>query len=177
MPISLLRKACLSVDAVVKIAGQLAGFLMPLLAGVVAFEVFSRYVLNHPTVWAYDVSLFLFGYIAALGGAYAQQKRAHINVDILYLKVSAKTRRLFNLISYAMGIFFLILVVKLSLGKYEEAIEFDYRRESEWAPPMFHFWIMMMIASSLFIAQLTRDMVADLYYLFIGQELIEQESE
>jgi len=30
------------------------------------------------------LSLFLFGYIAAFSGAYAQQQRAHINVDIQY---------------------------------------------------------------------------------------------
>ncbi|MDN3683722.1 TRAP transporter small permease subunit [Vibrio sinaloensis] len=50
---------------------------MPILAATVAFEVFSRYVLGKPTIWAYDVSLFfLFGYIAALGGALAQQKQS-----------------------------------------------------------------------------------------------------
>ncbi|EAZ99104.1 hypothetical protein MELB17_05999 [Marinobacter sp. ELB17] len=53
------------------LTGKAAAYLMPLLAGIVAFEVFARYVLNSPTIWAYDMSLFLFGYVTALGGAYA----------------------------------------------------------------------------------------------------------
>jgi TRAP-type C4-dicarboxylate transport system permease small subunit len=167
-----LRRLCQVIDYVVMTAGKLAGYLMPALAVVVIFEVFSRYFLGRPTIWAYDTSLFLFGYIAALGGAYAHQKKAHINVDILYLKVSPNTRRVFNLVSYALGIFFLLLVCKMSFGKYQEAIEFNYRRQGEWAPPMFHFWIMLMIATSLFIAQLGRDMVSDLYQLLSGQELV-----
>lgn len=170
----ILIKFCCTIDWVVRQAGLLASFIMPVLAFVVAFEVFSRYVLGSPTVWAFDLSLFMFGYLAALGGAYAQQQRAHINVDILYLKVSHKTRCIFNLVSFSLAIFFLVIIVMMSWGKYEEAIEFDYRRQSEWAPPMFHFWIMMMVASGLFIAQLARDMLAELYFLLTSKVLIEE---
>lgn len=174
---NILRGTCRSIDAVVMLMGKAAACLMPILAFVVAFEVFSRYFLGKPTIWAYDLSLFMFGYIAALGGAYAQQKRAHINVDILYLSVSRKTRCVFNLISFSLGIFFLLVIISMSIGKFEEAIEFDYRSQSEWAPPMYHFWLMLVVASVLFIAQLGRDMLLDLYYLFTGQALIEQESD
>ncbi|MGH1430587.1 MAG: TRAP transporter small permease subunit [Neptuniibacter sp.] len=177
MVISIFRGICVGVDAVVKACGKLAALLMPVLAFIVAFEVFSRYILNSPTIWAFDLSLFLFGYIAALGGAYAQQKKAHINVDILYLRVSHKTRSVFNLISYSLGIFFLVLIVMMCLGKYEEAVEFDYRRQSEWAPPMYHFWVMMCVAASLFIAQLSRDLLVELYFLFTSKTLIEERTD
>lgn len=169
-----LRGLCHSIDFLVMLIGKAAAYLMPLLAGIVAFEVFSRYVLDSPTIWAYDMSLFLFGYITALGGAYAQQKREHIDVDILYKKVSPKTKSIFNVITYALGIFFLIIIVKVSTGKLIEALEFDYRRQSEWAPPMYHFWVMMMIACSLFIAQLVRDILNDIYYLATGAPLLKQ---
>ncbi|WP_428036043.1 TRAP transporter small permease subunit [Amphritea sp.] len=170
----ILTNFCYSVDWVVRQAGRIASLIMPVLALVVAFEVFSRYVLGKPTIWAFDLSLFMFGYLAALGGAYAQQQRAHINVDILYLKVSHRTRCVFNLISFSLAIFFLVIIVMMSIGKFEEAIEFDYRRQSEWAPPMYHFWVMMVIACGLFIAQLTRDMLAELYFLLTGHALIEE---
>jgi len=177
MVISIFRGICVGVDAVVKACGKLAALLMPVLAFIVAFEVFSRYILNSPTIWAFDLSLFLFGYIAALGGAYAQQKKAHINVDILYLRVSHKTRSVFNLISYSLGIFFLVLIVMMCFGKYEEAVEFDYRRQSEWAPPMYHFWVMMCVAASLFIAQLSRDLLVELYFLLTSKTLIEERTD
>jgi len=175
MTITALKWICRGIDLVVMLMGKAASYLMPMLAFVVAYEVFSRYVLNSPTIWAFDLSLFMFGYVAALGGAYAQQKKAHINVDILYFNVSQKTRRVFDLISYALGIFFLWIVLDMSIGKLLEAIEFDYRRESEWAPPMYHFWIMSIIACGLFIAQLGRDMLVAIYYLFTGKDLLAQE--
>lgn len=171
---AVLRGLCHGIDVIVMLTGKAASYMMPILAGIVAFEVFSRYVLGSPTIWAYDLSLFLFGYITALGGAYAQQKRAHINVDILYLKVSPKAKSVFNLLGYVLAIFFLIIIVKVSTGKLLEALEFDYRRQSEWAPPMHHFWVMMIIACALFIAQFFRDALNDIYYLATGTPLLKQ---
>lgn len=65
---------CKTIDTIVMWLGKGTSLLMPVLAFIVAFEVVARYVFDAPTIWAYDLSLFLFGYIAALGGAYAQQK-------------------------------------------------------------------------------------------------------
>ncbi|MEH0758509.1 TRAP transporter small permease [Vibrio sp. 16] len=168
---------CLGINRLVYWIGVSASVLMPILALTVAFEVFSRYVLGKPTIWAYDVSLFLFGYIAALGGALAQQNKAHINVDVFYLSVSMRVRSLFNLVSYSLAIFFLSVVLMMALGKFEEAMEFNYRRQSEWAPSMAHFWVMMMVACGAFIVQFTSDMLQDLYYVMTGKSLIEQQVE
>ena len=169
---SVLRGLCGIIEFIVRMGGYAAAGLMPILAIIVSFEVFSRYFLNRPTVWAFDLSLFLFGYIASLGGAYAHQKRAHITVDIFYQRVSPNTRRIFDLISFSLGIFFLLLMVYVSIDKLQDALKFDIRRQSEWAPLMFHFWIMTIIAGSLFILQLGKDMISDLYVMIAGKPLL-----
>lgn len=172
MIITAIRRYCLGVHALVAFIGNSVSYLMPVLACVVAFEVFSRYILGQPTVWAYDVSLFIFGYVAALGGAYAQQQRAHINVDILYNKVSARTKSIFNLFSFALAMFFMTIICKMSIGKFEEALEFNYRRQSEWAPHMHHYWLMMAIASVLLILQLSSDWINSLHQVITGKPLL-----
>jgi len=172
-----LKLFCMIIDKIIMWLGKGASYMMPVLAFIVVYEVIARYLFDAPTIWAYDLSLFLFGYIAALGGAYAQQQRAHINVDILYLSVSPKVKNIFNIISYSLGIFFLVIIFYMSISKFHEAIEFDYRRQSEWAPPMWHFWVMLCTASVLFIAQLVRDIIAEVYHLITGLALIEKENE
>ncbi|MBV1786834.1 TRAP transporter small permease [Marinobacterium sp. D7] len=177
MVATLLRAYCLSVQFIVRFVGRSVSYLVPLLAFVVAFEVFSRYVLNRPTIWAYDLSLFIFAYIAALGGAFAQQKQAHINVDILYLKVSERTRRLFNLLTYALAIYFMLVLIDISYDKLLEALKYNYRRQSEWAPHMHHFWVMMISAGGLMAVQLLAQWLEDIYALISGRELfVERES-
>ncbi|WP_432696714.1 TRAP transporter small permease subunit [Marinobacterium sp. YM272] len=170
---TLLRGYVLSVQFIVRLIGQSMAWFVPVLALVVAFEVFARYVLNSPTIWAYDLSLFIFAYIAALGGAYAQQRRAHINVDILYLKVSERTRRVFNLLTYALAFYFMLVLIDISVDKLIEAIKFNYRRQSEWAPHMHHFWVMMITAGSLMALQLLAQWLEDLYSLISGRDLFE----
>lgn len=172
MFVSLLRSLCRLIDLLSKYAGYAASILMPLLAFIVSYGVFCRYFLNRPSIWAFDLSLFLFGYVAILGGAYAHLIRAHITVDILYRNVSSKTRKVFDLISFSMAIFFLVLMLDLSFEKLLDALKFGTRRQSEWAPPMHHFWIMTIFACGVYILQLGRDVVANLYNLFTDKELI-----
>ncbi|MBP0047394.1 TRAP transporter small permease [Marinobacterium sp. AK62] len=172
---TLLRGYCLAVEFIVRFLGRSVAWLVPVLSLVVASEVFARYVLNRPTVWAYDLSLFLFAYIAALGGAYAQQKQAHINVDILYLKVSERTRRLFDLVTYLLAMYFMLVLIKIGVEQLEQTIKFNYRRQSEWAPPMHHFWVMMISAGALMLLQLSAQWISNFYSLVTGNELIEQQ--
>lgn len=168
---TILRAYCSSVEFLVSLIGRSISILMPLIAFVVAFEVFSRYFLNAPTIWAYDLSLFFSSYLAALGGAYAQQRKAHINVDILYISVSANVKRIFHLFSGSLAIFFMAIIILVSYQKFGEAMQFNYRRMSEWAPPMHHFWIMLIVAASLIVLQISSDMFKDIYHLITGKDL------
>ncbi|NWO07763.1 MAG: TRAP transporter small permease [Alteromonadaceae bacterium] len=172
MLIRTLKTYCLTVQWCVGFIGRSVAWLMPVLAFVVAFEVFCRYVLDAPTIWAYDVSLFLFGYVASLGGAYAQLHNRHINVDVLYNHVPPRVQNLFNLISYVLAVFFLAIVFKIAIGKFEEAIQFNYRRQSEWAPSMHHYWVMIAVASALLMFQFSSDFIQQAYHLFTGKKLI-----
>lgn len=47
------------------------------------YEVFARYALHSPTLWAFDVSYMLNGCIFLLGCAYALKEEAHVRVDFL----------------------------------------------------------------------------------------------
>ncbi|MDE1098546.1 hypothetical protein, partial [Klebsiella pneumoniae] len=76
---------------------------------------------------------------------------------------SARTKSIFNLFSFALAMFFMVIVCKMSIGKFEEALEFNYRRQSEWAPHMHHYWLMMAIASVLLILQLSSDWIDSLH--------------
>jgi hypothetical protein len=42
---------------------------------------------------------------------------------------------------------------------------------------MYHFWVMMCVAASLFIAQLSRDLLVELYFLFTSKTLIEERTD
>ncbi len=171
----LLKGYCRFVRYSVKLVGRAVPVLLPILAGLVAFEVFARYILGSPTIWVYDTSLFLFGYISALGGAYAQQKKSHINVDIIYLKVPKYVRSIFNLLTIILAVGFLVLLAKMSFEKFSESLQFGYRTKSEWSPEVYHFWLMMTVAAVIFIAEYSAELIENIFYLFTRRALFSKE--
>lgn len=168
---AILLMYCQTVSYLVSLIGRSISYLLPVLAVIVFYEVFARYILDAPTLWAYDTSLFLFGYISALGGAYAQQREGHINVDIIHAKVSEKTRRIFDVLTSLLAIGFLLVLAKTCAGMLLESFDFHYKTQSEWAPPMHHFWLMMTVSSVIFIAQYSTELIANLFFLLKGREL------
>lgn len=168
---------CKGIALLVSTVSNTIALALPLLAATVAFEVFSRYALNQPTLWAYDMSLFLFGYIGALCGANAQLKKSHINVDIVYLAVSQRMKNIFNLVANTLGGFFLYIIATKSWEKAMEAIDFGYTRQSEWAPSIGHFWVMVTAAAILFLLQLSADMIKDSWQLISGEALLSEDDE
>lgn len=168
---------CSWIDRLVRFIGKSVSFLMPLLALVVAYEVGSRYIFNHPTIWVQDTALFLFAYIVGLGGAYAYQKKTHINVDILYLAVSPKTKRVFDVLTGLLAIFFMFILMMIAYEKFGEAIQFNYRKMSNWSPPTHHFWVMLVVSGGLVVLQITSNMVKDIYYIVAGRALIAEPEE
>ncbi len=171
----LLKGYCRFVRYSVKLVGRAVPVLLPILAGLVAFEVFARYVLGTPTIWVYDTSLFLFGYISALGGAYAQQKKSHINVDIVYLMVPKYVRCIFNVLTIILAVGFLVLLAKMSFEKFSESLQFGYRTKSEWSPEVYHFWLMMTVSAVIFIAEYSAELIENIYYLFTRRALFSKE--
>ena len=73
-------------------AGRIFAWLTVPLIFAMMYEVIARYVFTAPTVWAYDMSRFLYGAMFILGAGYALSKGVHIRSDFLYRNWSARTQ-------------------------------------------------------------------------------------
>lgn len=93
----------------------LEGFLALLMISLVAsvtWQVFSRYALSQPSPWTEEAARFLLIWISILGAAHAFQKRAHLAIDLLPRRLSAKPRAVLESISAALvGIFSALVMV------------------------------------------------------------------
>ena len=64
--------------------GRAFGWCILILTLSVTYEVFVRYVLNAPTVWAFDMMVQMYGGLFLMAGAYALAQDAHVRGDVLY---------------------------------------------------------------------------------------------
>jgi len=64
--------------------GKAYGWCILILTLSVTYEVFVRYVLNKPTVWAFDMMIQMYGALFLMAGAYALAQDSHVRGDVLY---------------------------------------------------------------------------------------------
>ena len=69
--------------AVRRLVELVSAGLMAAITGVVAFQVLTRYVLQHPAAWPEEAARYLFVWVALLGGALGVDRGVHFSLDLL----------------------------------------------------------------------------------------------
>ena len=110
---------------------------IPLILGMV-YEVFARKLFHAPTIWAYDMSRFLYGALFMLGAGYALSKGVHIRADFLYRNFKIKTQGLIDFWLYLLFYFpGLIVFLYMTIGFVQESIMRGERgMDTTWMPYM-----------------------------------------
>ena len=168
---TLLKLLLRSIDRLSVIVGYSVAVFVPLMILSLVYEVISRYFFHAPTLWAQDVSIFLFGYIGLLGGAFVMKEHAHINVDLVYARLGLRGRALCDVLSGVVMMFFLILVVVYAWHEGVKAITLGLRRPTDWAPPMGHFILAISVGGFLLLLQTFAHWIRNWHLLLTGRPI------
>jgi len=71
----------------------------------VSYEVFVRYVLNAPTVWAFDMMVQMYGALFLMAGPYALAQDAHVRGDVVYRLLPIKWQARIDFLLYLIFFF------------------------------------------------------------------------
>ncbi len=105
------------IDRVALFIGRMTMIMIISMTGVMLYEVFLRYALERPTLWANELTLWIAGFVFLLSGVYAMQQRCHIRIFLLYDMVPRWTQRLFDSIWAALLVIFAFFLV---FGSYQQ---------------------------------------------------------
>jgi TRAP-type mannitol/chloroaromatic compound transport system permease small subunit len=86
-------------DNISEWTGRIFVWLIIPLTIVVVYEVVARRVFNAPHIWATEVTNYLYGPHFMLVAAYTLLHQAHVRIDIIYAKFSARTRGILDIIT------------------------------------------------------------------------------
>ena len=106
------------IDILNKSIGHAFSWCVLILTASTCFEVFMRYVLNSPTVWAFDMSYMLYGALFMMSGAYAVSRNSHVRGDFIYRKWSNRTQAKVDLTLYILFFFPAIFAMVFTGGQY-----------------------------------------------------------
>lgn len=158
-------------DRISGTTGALAAWLVIPLIVASCYEVFSRYVMGAPTLWAYEVAYMVMGTHFLIGLAYTLRQGEHVRVDLLYGQLSRRKRAIIDTFTYV--VLLLPLAAWLSLGlaqKVASAYESQERSGmSAFNPVIWPFRAVMCAAFVLLFLQALAQL-ARCYLVFAGDE-------
>ena len=133
-----MANSIIKIDRFSKIVGNIVCWILVPLIFAMTYEVLARKLFLAPTIWAYDISRFLYGALFMLGAGYALSKGVHIRADFLYRNFKTKNQGLIDFWLYILFYFpGLIVFLYMTVGFVEESIRRGERgMDTTWMPYM-----------------------------------------
>jgi TRAP-type mannitol/chloroaromatic compound transport system permease small subunit len=149
------------IDSLSAWSGKSFAWCIVILTFSTCYEVFMRYVLNAPTVWAFDMSVQMYGALFMMSGAYALSQDAHVRGDVVYRLLKIRTQAKIDLVLY-----FLFLIpgaLALIIYGYGFAADSWFYKEVSWSSPsriqIYFFKTLIPISGVLVLLQGLAEMV------------------
>ncbi len=135
--------------------GKAFGWCILILTLSVSYEVFVRYVLNAPTVWAFDMMVQMYGALFLMAGPYALAQDAHVRGDVLYRLFSVRWQARLDFVLYVL--FFFPGMLALFWYGWEIASDSWRYKEVSWNSPariqIYFFKTLIPVAGFLLMLQ------------------------
>ena len=137
-----------------RIGNVVCWITMPLMIAMV-YEVLARKLFLAPTMWAYDMSRFLYGALFMLGAGYALSRGVHIRADFLYRNFKTKTQGKIDFWLYILFYFpGLIVFLYMTVGFVSESIQRGEKgMDTAWMPLMWPIKMCLLIGIIFLLIQ------------------------
>ena len=150
-----MQKVLLFVDKISTWVGQAFSWLIVALTLHISWEVFSRYVLDHPRAWAFDAMIMMYGTLFMMAGAYTLAKSGHVRGDVIYGYFTPRAQAILDLTLYI--VFFIPGVIALVWAGYTYAAESwainEHSNITSEGPPVYPFKTVIPLAGAFVLVQ------------------------
>ena len=150
-----MQKLLLFVDKVSTWVGHAFSWCIVILTLHVTWEVFSRYVLDHPRAWAFDAMIMLYGTLFMMAGAYTLAQNSHVRGDVIYGFFKPRAQAALDLTLYI--VFFIPGVIALVWAGYTYAAESwainEHSNITAEGPPIYPFKTVIPLAGAFVLMQ------------------------
>jgi TRAP-type mannitol/chloroaromatic compound transport system permease small subunit len=165
------------IDKITEWTGYLFTLIIIPLIFANVIEVFRRYVMNDPTIWALDVTTMSYGALFMLGCAYALLKGAHVRTDMLWDKFSTRKKGWIDTIAYV--VFFLptmAVLTVMSVDDFLYSMSINEKSNSgAWQPIIWPLRGTIPLAFALLFLQGVSELLKSLWAARTGEELVHHE--
>lgn len=172
MPV--LIKFLKTVDWLSEKSGHVGKWFALILVFAGSYEAIARHFFNAPTIWSYDTMCMAGGVIYMLGASYNYKHDAHTRVDLFYMRGSARTKAIVNVVC-SLFLFFplMIIMFKLAVSWAIKAWKInEVMFTSFWYPPAAPYRTLFAVGLLLLILQGLARFIRDLYLIVRGEDIV-----
>jgi len=151
-----------AVDAVNKVVGTFAMYLVFMMIAILLYEPVARNLFGKSSIWAVEMAQFTMAAYYLLGGGFSMILRGHVRMDLLYGRWSEKKKATYDVFTGLFLIFYLVFLLYGAYSSTEYAVMYGQRNRSAWAPYMAPIKIIMATGILLMLLQAIAQFFKDL---------------
>ncbi|MDH3714526.1 MAG: TRAP transporter small permease subunit [Gammaproteobacteria bacterium] len=140
------------VDAVNRVVGRLAMYMIFAMIGLLLFSSISK-TFFLPLIWTLEMAQFAMAAYYLLGGAYSMQLDAHVRMDLVYGRWSSKRQAFADSITAFCLVFYLVMLLYGGFSSTGYALQYKETSYSSWSPYMAPIKIIMTFGVALMLLQ------------------------
>ena len=133
--------------------GWVAAFCMAAAALIVTEGVIVRKVLGISTIWQIEASVFLLIFTVFAGAPFVQKNEHHLNVDLLIIHLSPRTREIILIAVSILSCLIAGLLAWYAWPMWWESVIGNEHSESLWGPPLWIPYLFLPLGMTLLFFQ------------------------
>jgi TRAP-type C4-dicarboxylate transport system permease small subunit len=147
------RKLQQVVEGMSSITGGIAALSIVAAALVVTEGIITRKVLGLSAIWQIEASVFLLIFATFVGAPFVQKNEHHLNVDLVLIYLSPKTREIVLIVVSIITCLLAGLLAWFGWPMWWEAVIRNDHSYSLWSPPLWIPYFFIPFGMSLLLLQ------------------------
>lgn len=165
-----MRRLLHVIDTINEWVGRVVSVWIIALIVVILYEVVMRYFFNKPTIWAHELSVYIFGAMWILVGGFALLRGRMVTVDVFYGRLSSRGKAIADVCTFILALAYTLALLWASWKLAWDSVLWNEHSETVWRVPYYPFRLTLPIATFLLLIQLISKFIKDLY-LVKGREI------
>ena len=149
-------------DGLTVITGWVAALCLVAAALIVTEAVIVRKLLGISTIWQIEASVFLLIFTVFVGAPFVQKNEHHLNVDLVIIHLSPRTRELTLIVVSIMSCILTAILAWYAWPMWWETVINNEHSESLWGPPLWIPFLFLPLGMTILFMQ---------YIVFIGRKI------
>lgn len=150
------------------ILGYVSGLGILAMGLMLFYEVVCRYFFRSPTIWAQEMSVYVFMWTMLAGAAYTLEKGKHVRIDLIIEHLSVRTQQILEMLTSVAGMVYCAVITWQAYGMIAASISYGKVTATLLRIPMWLPQMALLLGFALLTLQFAI-IIADRFYAVFGR--------